>query len=130
MDCICQYLQWRPLEADIPPPQVPCNRYSSGYGSQIARRVGELFNNITDSIYGKDHGHDICYVIETERSYAMVYEDGGILRHKNLGSYTELLNYLSLPYPRFRNVVIDRGMTKGDVISAIYRHNKAGVIQV
>jgi adenylate cyclase class 1 len=129
LECICQYLQWSSQEEGAQPPDIECNSFSSGYGSQISRRVSDLFNSITDAYFGNNN-QDIRYIIGTERNFAMFYIEGEMIKHKKIDSYLELMNQLALPQENYSQIIVDKGTLKDDVLSAIYQYNKPDVLQV
>ncbi len=128
-ECLQAYLRWAPPSAGTPPPPLHIHCYSQGRGATITRRVEELFQDIIRCFYHSDHGRHARYVLMIEHKYYLLTLQDDQLHYRVANSYHELMQLLTVPQPRYSPVTIDRYATANNLLSVIYTHNKADVIQ-
>ncbi|MCC6301972.1 MAG: class I adenylate cyclase [Gammaproteobacteria bacterium] len=129
LDCLAAYLQWSPPSTGIPPPAVTAHCFSSTQSAAVVRRIEELFRDVADCYYRAPQTPSARYILLIGTRYYALQLDNDTLRHTRLDTYNDLLKYLAAPAHAHSPVVIDRHALSHDILPAIYRNNKAGVVQ-
>lgn len=127
LECLCDLLAWSPI-GESAPPELPCFSFSTSRGPLIARRVEELFRDITHFFYqpGNENGR---YVIAIGKVFYVLQPENAVPRYTVLESETALLDYLGELQTEFSPVRFDP-MTMADApVTVITRYNKPGIIQ-
>lgn len=130
LDCLCEYLQWSPVESGAAPPMVEVYSYTSSRPVFIAQRVENLFEDVLRCFYGGADGLAARYVLQAESGYFMLEHRDGALRYQRADSLAALLELLALPHPRYRPVLIDRHTDDGSPLRAIYEQCRPGKIEL
>jgi adenylate cyclase class 1 len=129
LDCLGAYLQWSPPSTGLPPPPVVAHCFSSAQSASIVRRVEELCADVVDCYYRHPHAATARYIVAVGTRYYALRLENDTLRHTRLDSYNDLLKYLAAPMSAYSPAVIDRYALGNDILPAIYRNNKPGVVQ-
>lgn len=127
---LSEFLQWAPPGGDSAPPSPAVHSFSSSRGVAISKRIGELFDDVVACYYGDRQALTTRYVLAVEKSFYALYLDNFILRHRTLGDFDELLQYLSQGQAEFSQVVIDRYALNAGYLPLIFKINRPGVIQM
>jgi adenylate cyclase class 1 len=130
LDCLCDYFAWTPVSSGRTPPPVPCFSFSSSRGPIIARRLEELFTELTEFFYRNHWRRYARYAIRIGQHYYVLQCEHDIPRYTELDSQGALLNHLGLPQPAFSPIGID-GRTLNDLpLQLALEHNREGVVQL
>lgn len=128
-DCLTQYLQWSPLSENMPPPLPEIYSFSSSYNGKITSRVEAVFRDTRQAFYSSSGTEqNLRYILALRNSFAMLYEDDGVLRNHIYESYTQLDEELTSARPTYSALTIDMHSSL-PLLQLIYRHSKADVIQ-
>jgi len=130
LDCLGAYMQVSPPSQGIAPPQVTCHCFTTGRGMTIADRIHELFNDVVNCFYNNNMPDTTRYVVKIGKNFHVIIFEQDIFNHRNIGSYSKLLRYLSDSHNHFAPVVIDRHAMPKTPLPVIYRNNRADSIQV
>lgn len=130
-DCLASYLRWSPPSTGQPPPPVKASCNASSYRMAITRRIEELFTDVVDCFY-RDNPWQAStrYLLLIGQKYHVLSLDGDDLVHKRIGSYNDLIKYLSTPQAEFSPVRIDRHALGSDILPMVFHNNRPGVIQI
>jgi adenylate cyclase class 1 len=130
LSCISEYLQWTPPGGDAAPapPEVYC--FSSSRGAAISKRIKELFDDVVACYYKEGGAQSARYILAVEQTYYALFLENSLLRYSKLGSYDDLLRYLSQGQAEFSHVAIDRYALNDGFLPLIFKINRPGVIQV
>jgi len=130
MDCICEYYKWAPLSKGEAPPRVEVHGASAARGLSVARRVDQLFRDITTTYYGAAPAAGARYVLAVRRGYYLLRFDGDTPRYEWLEGESGLFRALGAPQPAFSPVFLDRYAAAGTALPLIYGRNRAGYVQL
>jgi adenylate cyclase class 1 len=130
LDCLCDYFAWSPVDSGKAPPSLPCFSFSSSRGSLIARRLEQLFNEITEYFYTNYWRRQARYALRIGQNYYVLQCEHDIPRFQELDSQTALLNHLGQPQPAFSPIRIDKQTTDNSPLALILERNREGVIQL
>jgi adenylate cyclase class 1 len=130
LDCLGQCLRWNvSAETDEPPP-VHAFSFSSSHSIAIARRVKQLYHDISSVFFRRPDTDSIRYVLQVEQYYYLLMSEQGTFRYVRQANYEELIETLSEPYKGSGIVMVDRLALLNSPLPAILRHNRLGVIQM
>ena len=129
LDCLREHLRRAPPGQGRRPPPAGAVSFSSLRSSAIARRVERLFEDVMDCYYDVARPRDLRYVLAAERHFHVLRMEDDVLHHERLDSRAALEAYLGRPRGRFTGVAFDREALAGEVLPAIYRHNRPGRVQ-
>ena len=127
---IQDYMRWSPPSNGVQPPSVNAVSFSCYRGNAIAQRIENLFQDIMDCFYNRNHSPTTRYVIAVEWDYYLLYLQGDTLRYQKVGNLAALRQALAKPTRAFRQVVFDSQTLNDDVLPTLYSQNRAGVVQV
>ncbi|MES9960914.1 MAG: class I adenylate cyclase [Sedimenticola sp.] len=128
---LCNYMRLTLTARDgHTPPDVEAHSFSSVRAEGIAKRVKKLFDDACHCFGPKGPGIDSRYLAQAGDSYYIIQSKHDGYSHIQLSSWHELLETLSLPNDRFRPVCIDSMALNSTPLPAIYKKNRAGVVQV
>ena len=128
--CLCEYLNWAPLDEPYGPPKLNTFCYSSSYGPAITKRIEEVVRDIINVFFGKKSNETTRYLLAVEDSYYVFYQEEEHLLHKYIGSSAHLLRSLSTPNSNFCRVVFEQKTQSDKLIQKIYKLNDADKIQL
>ncbi|MGD8587879.1 MAG: class I adenylate cyclase [Chromatiales bacterium] len=128
LDALCNALNMYDTEA-ASAPRFHAYSFSSIRGDQIAARVDELFNHIVD--YFTDPARrDSRYVFGMGKAYFIVQRESDGYTWRRQDGFEGLLEELSRPQSNFRSLSFDPEILDDTPYPALYRLNRAGLIQV
>lgn len=130
LDCLCDYFAWSPVSSGPLPPPVPCFSFSSSRGAIIARRLEELFREITDFFYRNYWRQHARYVLRIGQHYCVLQCENDVPRYCEFDSQSALLHYLSSPQPAFSPIRIDSQTLDDSPLPLVLEHNREGVVQL
>ena len=130
-ECLSDYMKWSPPSQGKAPPPVSTYCFSSSSrGATIARRIEELFNDVTNCFYQGKHAQAARYILMIEHKYYLVSLDKDNLIYRIANNYKELLDHLETPQETFSPVRMDRYCRENNLLSAILNDNRPNTIQV
>ena len=130
LDCLCDYFSWTPVNSSSVPPPVPCFSFSSSRGAIIARRIEELFTEITDFFYRNYWRRHARYALRIGQHYYVLQCENGVPRYQEFDSQHALLSHLARPQPSYSPIRIDSQILDDSVLPLILEHNREGAIQM
>jgi adenylate cyclase, class 1 len=130
LDCLCDYMAWSPVTGKLIPPPVPCFSFSSSRGPIIARRLEELFAEVTDFFYRNYWRRHARYALRIGQRYFVLQCEHDIPRYCEFDSPQALLQHLASPQPSFSPVRIDNQTLDDSPLPFILEHNKPDVVQM
>ncbi len=130
LDCLCDYFAWSPVDSDTVPPAVPCFSFSSSRGAIIARRLEQLFNEVTEYFYYNYWRKHARYALRIGQNYYVLKCENNVPRYQEMDSQTALLNHLGQPQTAFSPIRIDRQTMENSPLSLILDRNREGVVQL
>jgi adenylate cyclase class 1 len=130
LDCLCDYFAWSPVSGGHVPPPVPCFSFSSSRGPIIARRLEELFAEISDFFYRNRWRSQARYALRIGQHYFVLQCEHDIPRYCEFDSPQAMLQHLAGPQSSFSPVRIDEQALDDSPLPFILEHNKAGIVQL
>lgn len=130
LDCLCDYFAWAPVNSGLIPPPVPCYSFSSSRGPIIARRLEELFAEVSDFFYRSPWRSHARYALRIGQRYFVLQCEHDIPRYCELDSPHAMLQHLALPQASFSPVRIDSRTLDNSPLPFVVGHNKPGVVQL
>lgn len=130
LDCLCDYFAWSPVDSDTVPPALPCFSFSSSRGAVIARRLEQLFNEVTEYFYYNYWRQHARYALRIGQKYYVLKCEHKIPRFQELDSQTALLNHLGQPQTAFSPIRIDKQTMDNSPLALVLEKNREGVIQL
>ena len=127
LECLCDLLAWSPI-GESAPPEFPCFSFSTSRGSLIARRIEDLFRDISRFFYraGNENGR---YIVAIGHSFYILQPENGVPRYTELASESALLEYLGATQTSFSPIQFDAQALEDPALTAVSRHNRPNVIQ-
>ncbi|HFD81217.1 MAG TPA: class I adenylate cyclase [Gammaproteobacteria bacterium] len=129
VDCLCDYLAWFPLGGGTRPPALPCFSFSSSRGAIIARRMEDLYRDVSHFFYRNSHGRHARYVLRVGRQYYVLQCENEVPRYRELDCDSGLLRYLGEPQDDYSPIRIDPQALDDSPLPLLLQQNQAGVIQ-
>ncbi|PXX92270.1 class I adenylate cyclase [Marinobacter vulgaris] len=113
-------------------PEIMVHSHHKGHGGAIARRVGELFADVTRHFFAGGKGpHPLRYVIEMDRRFFVLRFNGAEPGFVALNSTEGLMEYLAKPQESYVPVVFDRHAMLDDLpLRTVCHASESGNIQV
>jgi len=130
LDCLCDYFAWSPVDSGTVPPPLPCFSFSSSRGPIIARRLQQLFNDVTEYFYYNYWRRHARYALRIGQNYYVLKCEHNIPRYQELESETAMLNHLGQPQTAFSPIRIDRQTMDNSPLALVLEKNREGVVQV
>lgn len=130
IQCLCDYLQWAPVQKGQSPPKVNCYSFASSYANTIARRIEQLFTSIINAYYSQPFSENTRYVLMIENQYFIFEHISGSLKYQEASSQAALTKALSTAKKSFSPVVFDNGGSWNSPLAKIYSMNQAQTIQM
>ena len=130
LDCLCDFFAWSPVDSDSVPPPLPCYSFSSSRGAIIARRLEQLFNELTEYFYYNYWRRHARYALRIGQNYYVLKCEHNIPRYHELDSQTALLNHLGQPQTAFSPIHIDRQTLDNSPLELALERNRQGVVQL
>lgn len=130
LDCMCDYFAWSPVNSKLTPPSVPCFSFSSSRGAIIARRIEELFAEVTEYFYHNYWRRNARYALRIGQHYYVLQCEHDVPRYQELDSQQALLNHLSIPQPSYSPIRIDTQMLDDSALPLILKNNRESVVQL
>lgn len=130
LDCLCDYFAWSPVSAGTLPPPVPCFSFSSSRGPIIARRLEELFAEISAFFYRNYWRAHARYALRIGQRYFVLQCEHDIPRYCEFHSAQAMLQHLACPQAAFSPVKIDSQTLDDSPLPFILEHNKPGIVQL
>jgi adenylate cyclase class 1 len=130
LNCMCDYFAWSPVNSGKVPPPVPCFSFSSSRGAIIARRLEELFHEVSDFFYRNYWRKHARYALRIGHSYYVLQCEHNVPRYLELESQTALLNHLGQPQKSFSPIRIDKQTLDDLPLGIALEHNHEGIIQM
>ena len=130
LECLCDYFAWSPVNGGRTPPAVPCFSFSSTRGPIIARRLEELFAEITDFFYRNPWRRHARYALRIGQKYFVLQCEHDIPRYREFDSLRAMMHHLAGPQADFSPVRIDSQALDDSPLPFILEHNKPGVVQL
>lgn len=127
LECLCDLFAWSPI-GEAKPPEFPCFSFSTSRGSLIARRVEDLFRDISRFFYraGNQNGR---YIVAIGQSFYVLQAENAVPRYTELESETALLDYLGKTQSDYSPMHFDPMIATQPMLTEICQHNRANVIQ-
>jgi adenylate cyclase class 1 len=130
LDCLCDYFAWAPVDSDTVPPAVPCFSFSSSRGAIIARRLEQLFDEVTEYFYYNYWRRHARYALRIGQNYYVLKCEHNIPRFQKLDSQAALLKHLGQPQTAFSPIRIDRQTMDNSPLSLLLEKNRENVVQL
>jgi adenylate cyclase class 1 len=130
LDCLCDYFAWSPVNTGNVPPPVPCFSFSSSRGAIIARRIEELFTEITDFFYRNYWRRHARYAFRIGQHYYVLQCENEVPRYQEFDTQHALMNHLARPQPSYSPIRIDAQILDNSALPLILERNREGVIQM
>jgi len=130
LDCLCDYFAWSPVDSGTVPPPLPCFSFSSSRGPIIARRLQQLFNELTEYFYYNRWRRNARYALRIGQNYYVLKCEHNIPRYQELDSETALLNHLGQPQTAFSHIRIDKQTMDNSPLALVLEKNREGVVQL
>lgn len=131
LDGLCQYLQLTfQAPPGMPPPVLGGYGFSSVRASSIARRVEQLFLDVTHCFSATGTGLEARYLLQINDAYFLVQRGQENFTWLEVGGRSSLMDELGQPLASYRPLVIDRLTLQNSPLPTIYQHNRPGVIQL
>lgn len=130
LESLGAYLQVSPPSQGKPPPYITCHCFTTGRGIAIAKRIAELFNQVIDYFYKKNHSTTAQYVFMISYDFYTIFFENDIYKFQKIGSSNNLLKFLGLPHRNFTPITFDKFALAKSPIPLIYEINKPNVIQL
>jgi len=130
LDCLCDYFAWSPVNIGNVPPRVPCFSFSSSRGAIIARRIEELFTEITDFFYRNYWRRHARYAFRIGQHYYVLQCENDVPRYQEFDTQHALMNHLARPQPAYSPIRIDAQILDDSALPLILERNREGVIQM
>ena len=130
LDCLCDYFAWSPVTGGNIPPPVPCFSFSSSRGAIIARRIEELFTEITDFFYRNYWRRYARYAFRIGQHYYVLQCENDVPRYQEFDSQHALLSHLARPQPAYSPIRIDAHILDDSALPLILERNREGIIQM
>jgi len=125
-----EYLRWSPPARGEPPPLPEVHCFTSGRGESIARRIRELFQDLSACFYGPAAHPRTRYVLAVEQTFYALWMEEGLLAFRCLGDCAGLLQHLGQGRQGFTPVVLDRYAQPDALLPLVYRINRPGSVQL
>ncbi|HHJ16994.1 MAG TPA: class I adenylate cyclase [Gammaproteobacteria bacterium] len=130
LDCLCDFFAWLPVDAGKIPPPVPCFSFSSSRGPIIARRLEELFSEISSFFYRNHWRRHARFALRIGQTYFVLQCEHNVPRHHELDSHSALLNYLGQPQAAFSPIRMDGPMLEDSLPGPVLEKNREGIVQM
>lgn len=128
LDCFGQYLHWNNTEElQDPPPPLRAHSFSSSHSGAVARRVEELYAEISRLFFRAEASR---YILQVEQAYYLIETGQGKLNYTRHESYEELMEVLSKPKSRKSDLKVDPNALQKTPLPSILSVNRGGVIQM
>lgn len=127
LECVCDLFAWSPI-GEARPPDFPCFSFSTSRGSLIARRVEELFRDISRFFY-RDGNQNGRYIVVIGKSFYVLQAENAVPRYTELESETALLDHLGKTQRTYSTMRFDPMIETQTRLAEICRHNRANAIQ-
>ncbi len=127
LECLCDLFAWSPI-GDAEPPGFPCFSFSTSRGSLIARRVEDLYRDITRFFYhtGNENGR---YIVAIGKSFYVLQPEDSVPRYTEIGSEAALLDYLGKEQTAYSPIRFDPMLSIPPQLPVISQHNRENAIQ-
>jgi adenylate cyclase class 1 len=129
-EAVQEYMRWSPPSNGVQPPSINAVSYSSYRGNAIALRIENLFQDIMDCFYNRNHSPATRYVTAVEWDYYLLSLQDDILQYQKVGNLQALRQVLAKPSREFRQVIFDTQTLSDDILPTIYAQNRPGIVQV
>lgn len=130
LDCLGQYLQWQLGSPGYAPPVAEVHAFSSINDDQIISRIGRVFESACEAFYGQHRVSNMRYVLEIEGRFAILHTEESAIKIVQYDSYGDLIAALSQSQAEYSPVTIEAGARRCNVLAAMYKHSRRGVIQL
>lgn len=127
LDCLGQYLRWNTSDEIEKPPTLKAYSFSSSHSDAIARRIEEIFEDISE-VYFRPGG--ARYILQVEQAYYLVEAGGGEYSYSRHETYDDLMDALGRPKSRYSAIKVDRNALEKTPLPAILSVNVTGYIQM
>lgn len=127
LDCMGQYLRWNSSDEIQQPPPLKAYSFSSSHSSAVARRIEEIYEDISE-VYFRPGG--ARYILQVEQSYYLVEAGEGHYSYSRHETYDDLMEALGQPKLRYSVIKVDRNALQKTPLPAILSVNVAGYIQM
>ena len=128
--CLSDYLQMLPPGSSSALPQLDIRCFCLTRASAIKSRVEELFHDITACYYTGNRPANTRYILEIQREYYVVQFADNYPTIDRVGTFDELLSYLSKPQKSYSPIVLDRYCLNNSPLAAITQLSRAGKIHI
>ena len=130
LDCLCDYFAWNPISSGHRLPHIPCASFSSSRGTIIARRLEELYQDISDYFYYNYWRNYARYALRLGKHYYLLQIENDSPRYLELNSKTRLLNELGNTQQSFSPIRFDPQSVAGSELPLVMSRNSEGVVQL
>ncbi len=130
MDCLCDYFAWQPVNNGKTPPQIPCFSFSSSRGAIIARRIEDLFRDVSEYFYRNYWRRHARYALRIGQHYFVLQCENDVPRYLELESREALLDHLGHAQAAFSPIHIDVQTLDNSPLGIALKHNREGVVQL
>ncbi len=130
LDCLCDYFAWSPVDSGTVPPPLPCFSFSSSRGAIIARRLEQLFNEVTEYFYYNSWRRHARFALRIGQNYYVLKCEDNVPRYQELDSQTALLDHLGQPQISFSPIRIDKHTMDNSALTLVLDRNQEGVLQL
>lgn len=129
LNSLCHYLRLLVNKPDSVALEVQAHSYSSVRSKGIARRVAELYSDVSRAFSPSVHGRTCRYLLQLGDDHYLIKYAQDKFYFLKISSMDELLDLLAESLASFSPVVIDRMALRESPLPAIYDLNQQGIIQ-
>lgn len=104
--------------------------FTPDYGQIVSHRVGQFLNDLCKRFATLPRAEILHYIVAVDESFHEIFFRDQKTQSRVHSSALSLFNALREPSASFRQVEFDRNCADLTALTAVYRHNKRGLIQV
>jgi adenylate cyclase class 1 len=114
----------------MPPPILSAHSFTSVRANSIARRVEQLFLDVSHCFSAAGAGSNARYLLHINDDYFLVLRGEENFTWFQVGGWEELMEELGQPLAHYRPVVVDRMTLQSSPLPEMFRQNREGIIQL
>ncbi len=130
LDCLGQYLRWDRAEGAAAPPALEAFSFSSSHSNAIARRIEELFEDVSRVFFDTKNAAGVRYILQVEKAYYLLESDPGGFTYSRQETGDDLIETLASPQEVFKPILVDRNALRNTPLPSILARNRTGFIQM
>jgi len=127
---LCKYFETSPISKEIPPPPMAVSCLSSSRGVTIARRIEDLYHDVTECFFGSSFPANSRYLLRIKSDFYIIRSIDDRLGFEPAGSLDGLYKQLATPQPSFSPIVTDRHTLNESPLPTLFKANAPNVVQL